>query len=66
MIGDFLLSGHRLIGKIKCYQGGHELSNMFLKKLFNGKPSINLIELNDIAISNKRNSNQISKLAVNA
>ncbi len=66
LIGDFLLSGHRLIGKIKCYQGGHELSNMFLKKLFNGKPSINLIELNDIAISNKRNSNQISKLAVNA
>ena len=66
LIGDFLLSGYRLIGKIKCHQGGHELSNMFLKKLFKNKPSIDFIELNNIAISNKENSNQISKLAVNA
>ena len=66
LIGDFLLSGHRLIGKIKCYQGGHELSNMFLKKLFQNKLSTNLIELQTIDISNKHNSQQISKIAVNA
>ena len=66
LIGDFLLSGYRLIGKIKCHQGGHELSNMFLKKLFKNKPSIDFIELNNIAISNKQDSDQISKLAVNA
>ena len=66
LIGDFLLSGHRLIGKIKCYQGGHELSNMFLKKLFQNKLSTNLIELQTIDISNKHNSPQISKIAVNA
>ena len=66
LIGDFLLSGHRLIGKIKCYQGGHELTNMFLKKLFQNELSTNLIELQTIDISNKHNSQQISKIAVNA
>ena len=66
LIGDFLLSGHRLIGKIKCYQGGHELSNMFLKKLFQNKLSTNLVELQTIDISNNHNSLQIGKIAVNA
>ena len=66
LIGDFLLSGHRLIGKIKCHQGGHELTNMFLKKLFQNELSTNLIELQTIDISNKHNSQQISKIAVNA
>ena len=31
LVGDFLLSGYRVIGKIRCIGGGHELSNMFLK-----------------------------------
>ena len=66
LAGDFLLSGHRVIGKIKCYQGGHELTNMFLRKLFQKKFSTDLIELKDIIISNKDNSDQISKIAVNA
>ena len=29
LAGDFLLSGHRVIGKIVCHQGGHELTNLF-------------------------------------
>ena len=66
LAGDFLLSGHRVIGKIKCYQGGHELTNMFLRKLFETKFSTDLIELKDLIISNKDNSEQISKIAVNA
>ena len=32
LAGDFLLSGYRILGKVSCYQGGHELTNMFLKK----------------------------------
>ena len=32
LAGDFLLSGHRIFGKVVCYQGGHELTNIFLKK----------------------------------
>ena len=66
LAGDFLLSGHRVIGKIKCYQGGHELTNMFIRKLFQTKFSTDLIELKDLIISNKDNSDQISKIAVNA
>ena len=34
LAGDFLLSGYRILGKVSCYQGGHELTNMFLKKIF--------------------------------
>ena len=33
LAGDFVLSGYRILGRINCHQGGHELSNMFLKKL---------------------------------
>ena len=34
LAGDFFLSGYRILGKIKCNQGGHELTNKFLRKLF--------------------------------
>ena len=34
LAGDFLLSGHRIIGKVNCYQGGHELTNLLLRKIF--------------------------------
>ena len=37
LVGDFLLSGFRILGKVKCYQGGHELTNMFLRKMFSSK-----------------------------
>ena len=37
LVGDFLLSGHRILGKVKCFHGGHELSNNFLKKIFRTK-----------------------------
>ena len=43
LVGDFLLSGYRIVGKVKCYQGGHELTNMFLRKMLDTKfASINL------------------------
>jgi UDP-3-O-[3-hydroxymyristoyl] N-acetylglucosamine deacetylase len=66
LAGDFLLSGHRILGKVVCYQGGHELTNMFLRKLLNSKHSVRSIELNNIEISKKINSDQSIKVAVNA
>jgi UDP-3-O-[3-hydroxymyristoyl] N-acetylglucosamine deacetylase len=66
LAGDFLLSGHRVIGKIKCYQGGHQLTNIFLRKLFKEKSSTKLVELENIFISNKNNTDQTRKIAVNA
>ena len=55
LAGDFLLSGHRIVGKIKCYQGGHELTNLFLRKIFSQKSMIKVFELDDILIAKKSN-----------
>ena len=33
-MGDLFLSGHKIIGKIKCSQGGHKLTNDLLRKFF--------------------------------
>ena len=66
LAGDFLLSGHRVIGKIVCYQGGHELTNIFLRKLFNSKTSFKIVEIENFVISKKESSNQSVKIAVNA
>ena len=53
LAGDFLLSGFRVLGKVNCYQGGHALSNMFLKKLMDTKTSIKVFELEGDIISKK-------------
>ena len=66
LAGDFLLSGYRIIGKVICYQGGHELTNLFLRKLFKSNTSFRIIELNDFKISKKFQSQSLEKLAVNA
>ena len=66
LAGDFLLSGFRVLGKVKCYQGGHELTNKFLIKLFNSKSNFSIFEINEIFITKKTRSNQSTKIAVNA
>ena len=53
LAGDFLLSGYRIFGKITCYQGGHELSNLFLRKLLSTKTCYSLVQA-DSAISRKQ------------
>jgi UDP-3-O-[3-hydroxymyristoyl] N-acetylglucosamine deacetylase len=65
LAGDFLLSGYRILGKVKCYQGGHELTNKFLRKIFKEKSFISSEELSKILITNKKSSSQAIKLAVN-
>ena len=66
LAGDFLLYGYRILGKIECHQGGHELSNMFLRKLLKFTDNYTIIELESTVISKKLNSEQAIKLAVNA
>ena len=66
LAGDFILSGYRILGKIECHQGGHELSNMFLRKLLKFTNNYSIIELESTVISKKINSEQAIKLAVNA
>ena len=66
LAGDFLLSGYRILGKVECYQGGHQLSNMFLRKLLKSKDSFVEIEINNIELPKKTEINTSVKLAVNA
>tara|TARA_B100000575_G_C23116104_1_gene645221 strand:- start:612 stop:1535 length:924 start_codon:yes stop_codon:yes gene_type:complete len=66
LAGDFLLSGYRILGKIKCHQGGHELTNLFLRKLITKKLNYLIIGTdNDIA---RKKTDQFDpiKLAANA
>lgn len=66
LAGDFFLSQHRILGKVNCYQGGHELTNMFLRKLIKSRNSYKIIELEELFTPKNLNLNKISKLVVNA
>ena len=44
LAGDFLLSGYRILGSVKCTQGGHSLSNQFLRALLKDKSNFTMIE----------------------
>ena len=44
-MGDLFLSGHKIIGSLKCSQGGHKLTNELLIKLFSDKKNYSLIEI---------------------
>ena len=66
LAGDFLLSGFRIIGKVSCYQGGHELTNLFLRKLFNTQSTFQLIFQNKFEVSKNLQSKNLEKIAVNA
>ena len=66
LAGDFMLSGHRIIGKVICHQGGHGLTNLFLRKLFNTKTVFEVIELSEFKVSKKINYKELDKIAVNA
>ena len=66
LAGDFLLSGYRILGNVKCHHGGHELTNKFLRKLLNIKTAYEHVEVKDVVISEKIKSIQSTKIAVNA
>ena len=66
LAGDFMLSGYRIIGKVTCHQGGHGLTNLFLRKIFNTKTVFEVIELSEFKISKKIDYKELDKIAVNA
>jgi len=66
LAGDFLLSGHRILGKVFCYHGGHELTNLFTHKIFDEQSSLKVIELDDVIYSKEIKYKRLQKLAVNA
>ena len=66
LTGDFLLSGYRILGKVKCCHGGHELTNLFLRKLLKEKKAFNIIEEKNFKVSENFQSKELEKIAVNA
>ena len=66
LVGDFLLSGFRILGKVKCNQGGHHLTNMFLRKLLNTNKTGKNQKIAKLIISEKFNSDISRKIAINA
>jgi UDP-3-O-acyl-N-acetylglucosamine deacetylase len=54
-----------VIGKVNCYQGGHELTNIFLRKLFQSKHAY-VIEESTNSIIKSKETNHFPKIAVNA
>ena len=66
LAGDFLLSGFRILGNVKCQHGGHELTNKFLRKLMNNKSAFKYFEVKEMVISENIKSIQSTKIAVNA
>ena len=44
-MGDLYLSGFKMIGSLKCSQGGHYLTNKLLRKLFSDRKNYSLIEI---------------------
>ncbi len=44
-MGDLFLSGYKIIGSLKCSQGGHYLTNKLLRKIFSDKTNYSLIEI---------------------
>ena len=66
LAGDFLLSGYRILGSVKCMQGGHSLSNLFLRNIFKDQLNFTVIEQEKSVSSKNYFITPINKLAVNA
>ena len=66
LVGDFLLSGYRVLGKVNCYQGGHQLTNLFLRTLMQSEKSFQSVEISQIKYKENSSQTQLSKLAVSA
>ena len=66
LAGDFLLSGYRILGNVTCSQGGHSLSNLFLRTLLKDRMNYSIIELEKSKNLKSYFKTPANKLAVNA
>jgi UDP-3-O-[3-hydroxymyristoyl] N-acetylglucosamine deacetylase len=46
-IGDLYLAGYKIIGSIKCSQGGHSLTNQLLREVLKNKSNYSVLELKE-------------------
>ena len=63
-MGDLYLSGYRVIGSLICSQGGHNLTNKLLRKIFINKQNYSLIEIKGKNLPHSlANKNQLRSIA---
>ncbi len=63
-IGDLYTCGHRMLAKIKCFQGGHYLSNKLLRKVFDNNDNFSIIEIKEKTLPNSYiKKNQLKSIA---
>ena len=63
-MGDLYLSGYRIIGSLACSQGGHNLTNKLLRKLFSDQKNYSLIEIKGKNLPHSlANKNQLRSIA---
>ena len=55
-----------MLGSVKCVQGGHYLSNIFIKEVFKDKSNFALVNVDNIEVIKKDFKTSANKLAVNA
>ena len=46
-IGDLYTTGYRIVGSVICSQGGHYLTNQFLRKVFQNKENFSILEIKE-------------------
>ena len=51
-MGDLFLSGYRIVGSIKCSQGGHNLTNQLLRKVFSNDDNFSILEVSEKTVPN--------------
>ncbi len=51
-MGDLYLSGYRILGKITCSQGGHQLTNHLLRQVFQDNKNFSIIEVQEKTVPN--------------
>ena len=63
-MGDLYLSGYRIIGSLTCSQGGHNLTNKLLRKLFSDHKNYSLFEIKGKSLPHLfANKNQLKSIA---
>ncbi len=51
-MGDLYLSGYKILGSIVCSQGGHNLTNQLLRKVFSDNKNFSILEVSEKTIPN--------------
>ena len=67
LAGDFILAGYNILGKVECYKGGHEFSNLFLREILDkNKHNFEIIEFKEKETKKISQKGYFTGLAVNA